>query len=124
MPTDEAVSSEAVTNKAHKRAKELLLLPYVRVLVPEEDGGFSAAIPEFPGCFADGNSAKEAARNLERAAYSWLRALLEGGKEDLLKPPIVPVTRDCKKLFNRITGKKKQPPAAKPLPGPGVFRDV
>jgi predicted RNase H-like HicB family nuclease len=100
------------TKEVKQRVKELLLKPYVRVLVPEEDGGFSAAIPEFSGCFADGRSAKEAARNLERAAYSWLFAMLEGGKEGLLTEPVVPAIRDCKKLFKRITGKKSTPPAA------------
>lgn len=58
-------------------AKEILRLPYSRVLTPEEDGGFSASVLEFPGCFAQGNSAAEAYANLEGAAESWLEAAFE-----------------------------------------------
>jgi predicted RNase H-like HicB family nuclease len=57
-------------------AAALLKSPYHRVLVPGEDGGFSASIAEFPGCFAQGNTLYEAYENLERAAQAWLEAAI------------------------------------------------
>ena len=61
------------------KATDILRNPYSRLLVGEKDGGFSARIIEFPGCFAQGRSAAEAAANLEVAAESWVEATLEDG---------------------------------------------
>ena len=55
--------------------------PYSRILTPEEEGGFSSEILEFPGCFAEGETASEAYEALERAARSWVEAALEQGQE-------------------------------------------
>lgn len=59
---------------------EYLKRPYGRLLVPEEEGGYRAEIIEFPGCFAEGESAAEAAENLEDAARSWLEATVARGQ--------------------------------------------
>lgn len=61
------------------KVKEILGKPYKRVITPEEDGGFSAQIVEFSGCFAEGETADEAAANLERAAEAWVEGALEDG---------------------------------------------
>lgn len=61
-------------------ATEYLKKPYGRLLVPEEEGGYRAEIVEFPGCFAEGETAGEAAANLEDAASSWLAAALAKGQ--------------------------------------------
>lgn len=62
-------------------AAEYLKKPYGRLLVPEEDdGGYRAEIIEFPGCFAEGETAAEAAANLEDAASSWLAAAIAKGQ--------------------------------------------
>jgi antitoxin HicB len=53
---------------------------YGRLLVPEDEGGYRAEIIEFPGCFAEGESAAEAAANLEDAARSWLESTLAKGQ--------------------------------------------
>ncbi|MBV8452292.1 MAG: type II toxin-antitoxin system HicB family antitoxin [Deltaproteobacteria bacterium] len=53
-------------------AKAYLCLPYARVLTPEESGGYSAEMLEFPGCFAKGETADEAVHNLEEVAESWV----------------------------------------------------
>jgi predicted RNase H-like HicB family nuclease len=55
--------------------------PYARILIPEAEGGYSAEILEFPGCFAEGESPDETMRNLERAAASWIQAALDQGQE-------------------------------------------
>lgn len=62
-----------------KKPEDYLKDPYSRVLLPEEDGRFSAEVLEFPGCFAQGNSPNEAFNNLEEAAKSWIQASLDQG---------------------------------------------
>lgn len=61
-------------------ATEYLKKPYGRLLVPEDEGGYRAEIVEFPGCFAEGETAAEAAANLEDAARSWLEATIAKGQ--------------------------------------------
>lgn len=80
-------------------AKEILRLPYSRVLTPEEDGGFSASVLEFPGCFAQGDSAAEAYANLESAAESWIEAAFE---QQIDIPEPVAVQRAGGKLLLRL----------------------
>jgi len=59
--------------------EDYLKEPYSRVLLPEEDGRFSAEILEFPGCFAQGDNPNDAFNNLEAAAKSWIQASLDQG---------------------------------------------
>ena len=59
---------------------EYLKKPYGRLLVPEEEGGYRAEVVEFPGCFAEGETAAETAANLEDAASSWLEAAVAKGQ--------------------------------------------
>jgi predicted RNase H-like HicB family nuclease len=60
-----------------KTPAEYLREPYARVLIPDEDGGFTAEILEFPGCVSEGDSAEEALANLEEAATNWIETTLE-----------------------------------------------
>jgi len=64
-----------------KTPEEYLKEPYSRVLVPDEAGGYSAEMLEFPGCFAEGETADDTMQALERAAKSWIQAALEQGQE-------------------------------------------
>src|SRR5712691_10885211 len=64
-----------------KSIQEYLKEPYARILIPDEEGGFSAEILEFPGCFAEGDTANEAMQNLEEAAEAWIEAALAQGLE-------------------------------------------
>jgi predicted RNase H-like HicB family nuclease len=61
--------------------EEYVKKPYARILIPDEDRGYSAEILEFPGCFAEGDTADEAMQALERAAESWIQAALDQGQE-------------------------------------------
>jgi predicted RNase H-like HicB family nuclease len=65
----------------NKKVEAYLKKPYSRVLIPNDDGTFSAEILEFPGCFAEGDTPDEAFNNLEEAAKSWIEASLEQGLE-------------------------------------------
>ncbi len=62
-------------------AQEILRKPYARILIPEEDGTYSAELLEFPGCYAEGDTAAAAIENLEKAAASWIEAAREQGQE-------------------------------------------
>lgn len=68
-----------------KSSQDYLKESYARILTPEADGAFSAEILEFPGCFAEGNTADEAIRNLEEAAKSWIEVALDQKQE--IPPP-------------------------------------
>jgi predicted RNase H-like HicB family nuclease len=75
-----------MTDEISKKSIEILGKPYARRLVPNEAGGYVASIQEFPGCIAEGNSAKEALQNLDNAAASWIEAALSTGYE--IRDPI------------------------------------
>ena len=62
-------------------AKDYLRQPYARVVIPDESGGFTAEILEFPGCFAEGDTVEEAYKDLESAAESWIDAHSAQGHE-------------------------------------------
>ena len=64
-----------------KSVQDYLKAPYARILIPDEYGGYSAENLEFPGCFAEGETADEAMQALERAAESWIEAALEQKQE-------------------------------------------
>lgn len=68
-----------------KTPENYLKEPYARILIPEEEGGFSAELLEFPGCFAQGDTPNEAFENLERVAKSWIETELHQGRE--IPPP-------------------------------------
>ena len=61
--------------------QDILKLPYERVIIPEEEGGFSASIAEFEGCLADGETADEAMANLDSAAEAWIKAEQDAGRD-------------------------------------------
>lgn len=59
---------------------------YTRRLTPDEDGGFTATIHEFPGCIAEGDTADEALANLEKVAAAWIQSAIESGFK--IPPPV------------------------------------
>jgi antitoxin HicB len=44
------------------------------ILAPEEEGGFSVAVPALPGCYTQGETVEEALDNAREAAEAWLEA--------------------------------------------------
>jgi predicted RNase H-like HicB family nuclease len=44
------------------------------ILAPEEEGGFSVAVPALPGCYSQGETVEEALDNAREAAEAWLEA--------------------------------------------------
>lgn len=54
---------------------------YTRRLIPDEGGGYTATVQEFPGCIAEGDTADEALSHLGVAASAWIESQLELGQE-------------------------------------------
>lgn len=66
--------------KARTKASEKILKqPYSWVLIPQEGGGYTAKILEFPGCIAEGESAEDAIAQLKSAAESWIAECKSSG---------------------------------------------
>lgn len=57
----------------------LVALPYTRLLVPDEDGGYTAEVLEFEGCFSQGDSGEEALENINGAMHDWLEVEIQAG---------------------------------------------
>jgi predicted RNase H-like HicB family nuclease len=72
--------------KTELKANEALKRPYSWVLIPQEDGRFTAEILEFPGCITEGESAQEAATRLHAVAESWIEECIGSGRG--LPPPL------------------------------------
>lgn len=66
--------------KTDSKIRTILARPYVRRLLPDEGGGYTAYIHEFPGCVAEGETADEALKSLDNAAASWLAVSLANGQ--------------------------------------------
>lgn len=57
-----------------------LSLPYRTELYEDtEKGGYTAAMPELPGCLSCGETMEEAVKNIKNAQKDWLQAALEDG---------------------------------------------
>ena len=59
-----------------ERIERAMRLPYLRIIQADEDG-YSARVLELPGCFSAGDTAAEAADELEDAMRIWLEHELE-----------------------------------------------
>ncbi|MER9233904.1 type II toxin-antitoxin system HicB family antitoxin [Mesorhizobium sp. M0622] len=58
-------------------------LEYAVVIAPlsaEDGGGFSASVPDLPGCITDGETPEEAIANVQDAISSWIEAAHELGR--------------------------------------------
>jgi predicted RNase H-like HicB family nuclease len=81
---DEVLVAEIkrLKNELNKsKAEHFIKLPYSRVLIPDETGGYFAKILEFPGCYSEGETPNEAIANLEEAAIGWLETVIDMGQE-------------------------------------------
>jgi predicted RNase H-like HicB family nuclease len=55
-------------------------MPYTVVLEQEEDGGYVASVPGFPGCVTQGDSRDEAMANIQEAIKLYLDDCLDAGE--------------------------------------------
>ncbi len=54
-----------------------LNLPYEYIFIPEESGGYSVRVKEFPGCTAFGGTAEEAFKNIKESMKIWLSEVIK-----------------------------------------------
>jgi antitoxin HicB len=74
--------------KRQKRLEKIhyyMSLPYSILLIPEEDGGWFAKVPELRGCMTYGDTQAEVLELIEDAKYTWLMNSLKHG--DLIPEP-------------------------------------
>lgn len=67
----------------HQRKKQHKILSFNAVFLEEDDGGYSVSVPVLPGCYSQGDTFEEAAKNITEA----IELYLEDEKEsnDLLE---------------------------------------
>ncbi len=55
--------------------------PVIVAPLPSEDGGgFSAVVPDLPGCMSDGDTPEEAISNVQDAIAAWIEAARDLGR--------------------------------------------
>ncbi len=54
-----------------------LNLPYEYIFIPEESGGYSVKVKEFPGCTAFGETVEEAFKNIKESMKIWLSEVIK-----------------------------------------------
>ncbi len=67
--------------KERKSLKYYLSLRYPVTLVPEAEEGYSAMIPDLPGCLSVGETPEEALAMIEDARRLWIETAYENGDE-------------------------------------------
>ena len=63
-----------------KKLKYYMSLPYQIVITPSPEGGYSAKIPDLPGCITQGETRLEVLEMIEDAKLCWLEAALDLGE--------------------------------------------
>ena len=63
------------------KLEDYLRLQYPITLCPEEEGGYTAIIPDLKGCMTQGETIEEALVNIEEAKQSWLETAFEFGDD-------------------------------------------
>jgi len=61
-------------------------------LVPEERGGFSIFVPEFPGCMSQGETEEEAIQNIKEVIPVFVE--LRNKRQEKPRHKLVPYTRE------------------------------
>lgn len=72
--------SEYAPTRATPPSLTPILTAYTHLLIPDTTGGYCAEILEFPGCFAEGETAEDAMQALHRAAQAWIEAAQAQGQ--------------------------------------------
>ncbi len=68
-------------------------LEYPVIIAPlsaEDGGGFSAVVPDLPGCMSDGDTPEQAVANVQDAIAAWIEAARDLGR------PIPEPSRDLR----------------------------
>ena len=63
-----------------------LSLKYPISIYPEEEGGYTALIPNLPGCMSQGETLGEVIINIEEARELWIETVYFNGKKEVPMP--------------------------------------
>ena len=63
-----------------------LNLKYPISIIPEEEGGFTAIIPDLPGCMTQGETIEEVVANIDEARQLWIETVYLSGKRAIPLP--------------------------------------
>jgi predicted RNase H-like HicB family nuclease len=69
--------------------EDYLSLKYPISLYPEEEGGYTATIPDLPGCMTQGETLEETIQNINEARELWLETVYKSGKKAIPLPRTV-----------------------------------
>lgn len=69
-----------------KSLKHYLSLKYPISIIPEEKGGFTALIPDLPGCMTQGETIEEVVMNIEEARQLWIETVYLSNKREIPMP--------------------------------------
>jgi predicted RNase H-like HicB family nuclease len=63
-----------------------LNLEYPISIYPEDEGGYTATIPDLPGCMTQGETLEEVVVNVEEARQLWVETVYLSNKKDIPRP--------------------------------------
>ncbi|QUS60828.1 type II toxin-antitoxin system HicB family antitoxin [Synechocystis sp. PCC 7338] len=63
-----------------------LNLKYPISIIPEEEGGFTALIPDLPGCITQGETIEEVVANIDEARQLWIETVYLSDKKEIPLP--------------------------------------
>ncbi|MDJ0579892.1 MAG: type II toxin-antitoxin system HicB family antitoxin [Crocosphaera sp.] len=63
-----------------------LYLKYPISIYPEDEGGYTALIPDLPGCITQGETLEEVVINIEEARELWIETVYNSGKKEIPLP--------------------------------------
>ena len=66
--------------------KYFLSLKYPISIYPEEEGGYTALIPDLDGCITQGETLEEVMINIEEARKLWIETVYHSGKKAIPSP--------------------------------------
>ncbi len=69
-----------------KKLDYFLSLKYPISIYPEEEGGYTAMIPDLPGCMTQGETLEEVVMNIEEARQLWIETVYFSNKKDIPRP--------------------------------------
>lgn len=69
------------SDEIEARIRELVRLPYHKVIRGDAEEGYLASVPELEGCLTDGATEAEALENLREAMAAWFESALVHGDE-------------------------------------------
>ena len=68
------------------RLEYFLSLKYPISIYPEKEGGYTALIPDLPGCMSQGETLEEVIINIEEARELWIETVYFSGKKEIPMP--------------------------------------